>query len=195
MNYEDQLLNIFRRKEAYLEGHFLLSSGLHSQNYMQCAKILQYPDIAAELGRRIHEKLRDNTPAVDFVLSPALGGVIIGHEVARAYNVPFLFCERDDKVFKLRRGFEIKPGQNVVVVEDVVTTGGSTKETIAVAEREGAKIVGIGSIVDRSVKPIDFPAVYVSLLKLPLDQFRPEDCPLCAENIPVVKPGSRRIAP
>jgi orotate phosphoribosyltransferase len=192
MKYEDQLLNIFRKKEAYLEGHFLLSSGLHSQNYMQCAKILQHPEIAADLGRRIHEKLRDIASAVDLVLSPALGGVIIGHEVARSYNVPFLFCEREDKEFKLRRGFEIKPGQNVVVVEDVITTGGSTKETMAVAEKEGAKIVGVGSIVDRSVKPLDFSAIYVSLLKLPLDQFRPENCPLCAENIPVVKPGSRR---
>ena len=195
MNYEDQLINIFRNKEAYLEGHFLLSSGLHSQNYMQCAKILQYPEIAADLGRRIHEKLRDAAPAVDLVLSPALGGVIIGHEVARSYDVPFLFCERENKEFKLRRGFEIKPGQNVVVVEDVVTTGLSTKETIAIAEKEGAKIVGVASIVDRSGKPIEFPAVYVSLLKLPLDQFRPEDCPLCAQNIPLVKPGSRRIAP
>jgi orotate phosphoribosyltransferase len=192
MNYEDQLLDIFRKKEAYLEGHFLLSSGLHSQNYMQCAKILQFPEIASDLGRRIHEKLREAVPVVDLVLSPALGGVIIGHEVARSYNVPFIFCEREGKEFKLRRGFEITPGQHVVVVEDVVTTGLSTKETIAIAEKEGAKIVGIGSIVDRSAKPIDFPATYVSLLRLPLDQFRPEDCPLCAENIPLIKPGSRR---
>ena len=192
MKYEDQLLDIFRKKDAYLEGHFLLSSGLHSQNYMQCAKILQFPEIAADLGRRIHEKLRDAVPSVDLVLSPALGGVIIGHEVARSFNVPFIFCEREDKEFKLRRGFEIKPGQNVVVVEDVVTTGLSTKETIAVAEKEGAKIVGVGSIVDRSTKTIDFPAIYVSLLKLPLDQFRPEECPLCAKNVPLVKPGSRR---
>jgi orotate phosphoribosyltransferase len=192
MNYEDQLLDIFRKKEAYLEGHFLLSSGLHSQNYMQCARILQFPQIAADLGRRIHQKLRDAVPSVDLVLSPALGGVIIGHEVARSFNVPFIFCEREEKEFKLRRGFEIKPGQNVVVVEDVVTTGLSTKETIAVAEKEGAKIVGVGSIVDRSAKPIDFPAIYVSLLKLPLDQFRPEECPLCAKSVPLVKPGSRR---
>jgi orotate phosphoribosyltransferase len=195
MNYEDQLLDIFRKKEAYLEGHFLLSSGLHSQNYMQCAKILQFPEIAADLGRRIHQELRDTAPSVDLVLSPALGGVIIGHEVAHSFNVPFIFCEREEKEFKLRRGFEIKPGQNVVVVEDVVTTGLSTKETIAVAEKEGAKIVGVGSIVDRSAKPIGFPAIYVSLLKLPLDQFRAEECPLCAKNVPLVKPGSRRLAP
>ena len=191
MKYEDQLMNLFRQKEAYLEGHFLLSSGLHSRNYMQCARLLQYPQIASDLGLRIQQKLSEEVSAVDLVLSPALGGVIIGHEVARAWNVPFIFCEREQKEFKLRRGFQIKQGQNVVVIEDVVTTGGSTKETIAVAVAEGAKIAGVGSIVDRSVRPLDFPAVYVSLLKLPLEQYPPEICPLCAQGIPVVKPGSR----
>jgi orotate phosphoribosyltransferase len=189
MKYEDQLMNIFRQKDAYLEGHFLLSSGLHSPNYMQCAKILQFPEIASDLGARIHQRL--NISGVDLILSPALGGVIIGHEVAHAFHVPFLFCERDPKEFKLRRGFQIQPGQNVVVIEDVITTGGSTKETIAVAQTEGANIVGVGSIVDRSMQPLDFPAPYVSLLKLPLEQYRPDACPLCAEGIPVVKPGSR----
>lgn len=192
MNFEDQLLNIFREKEAYLEGHFLLSSGLHSPNYMQCAKILQHPEIATDLGLRIQQRLREHQVKPELVLSPALGGVIIGHEVARAFGVPFLFCEREDKQFQLRRGFQIHPGQSVVVIEDVVTTGGSTKETITLAEGEGAKIVGVGSIVDRSVKVLNFPAVYCSLLKLPLDQYRPEDCPLCRENIPIIKPGSRR---
>ena len=191
MKYEDQLMNIFRQKDAYLEGHFLLSSGLHSPNYMQCARLLQYPEVASDLGVRIQEKLRTEVSAVDLVLSPALGGVIIGHEVARAWNVPFLFCERDQKEFKLRRGFQIQEGQNVVVIEDVVTTGGSTKETIAVAHAEGATITGIGSIVDRSIRPLEFPAAYVSLLKLPLEQYSPDTCPLCAAGIPVVKPGSR----
>jgi orotate phosphoribosyltransferase len=191
MKYEDQLMNIFRQKEAYLEGHFLLSSGLHSPNYMQCARILQFPEIAADLGLRIQQKLSQEISGVDLVLSPALGGIIIGHEVARAFSVPFLFCEREQKEFKLRRGFQIHPGQNVVIVEDVITTGGSTKETIAVARGEGANIVGVGSIVDRSMQPLDFPAPYFSLLKLPLEQYRPDACPLCAEGIPVVKPGSR----
>lgn len=192
MDYENQLLNIFRQKHAYLEGHFLLSSGLHSPNYMQCAKLLQFPEIAADLGFRIQEKLSQEVAGADMVLSPALGGVIIGHEVARAFKIPFLFCEREDKEFKLRRGFEINPGQKVIVIEDVVTTGGSTKETIAVAESEGATVVGVGSIVDRSTRELDFPAIYVSLLKLPLDQYHPESCPLCAQGIPVVKPGSRK---
>jgi orotate phosphoribosyltransferase len=193
MSFEDELLNLLREKSAYLEGHFLLSSGLHSPNYMQCARILQFPKIASDLGQKIHEKLRQQTGPVDVILSPALGGIIIGHEVARSWDVPFLFCEREERQMRLRR-FEMKPGQNVVVVEDVVTTGGSTKETIAVAEKLGGKIVGIGSIVDRSANPPDFPAVFRSLLKLPLDQYRSEDCPLCAKNIPLVKPGSRQIS-
>ena len=191
MNFEQQILELFRSKQAYLEGHFLLSSGLHSPNYMQCAKILQFPRIAEDLGRRLQQKLSPDVAAVDLVLSPALGGVIIGHEVARAWDVPFLFCEREEGKMKLRR-FEIQPEQKIVVIEDVVTTGGSTKETIAVAEEKGAKIVGIGSIVDRSVKPLEFPAVYGSLLKLPLEQYQPDSCPLCAKNLPLVKPGSRQ---
>jgi orotate phosphoribosyltransferase len=192
MNYEDQLLDIFRKKNAYLEGHFLLSSGLHSPNYMQCAKILQFPDIASDLGTQIQEKLSKEVSGVDLVLSPALGGIIIGHEVARALRVPFLFCERENKEFKLRRGFEIHPDQRVVVIEDVVTTGGSTKETIAVAQGAGAKVVGVGSIVDRSLRDLNFPAFYASLLRLPLDTYAPDQCPFCAQGIPVVKPGSRK---
>ena len=161
---------LFREKEAYLEGHFLLSSGLHSPNYMQCAKVLQYPSIAAELG----QSLSKNFSEVDLVLSPALGGIIIGHEVARALNVPFLFVERQEKQFELRRGFRIQPGQRVLVIEDVVTTGLSTGETIAVAEREQAKVAGVGAIVDRSSKPPAFPAAFHALLKLPLAQYAPD---------------------
>jgi len=192
MNFEQQLLELLRSKQAYLEGHFLLSSGLHSPNYMQCAKILQFPRIAEDLGRRLHEKLLSDVPSADLVLSPALGGIIIGHEVARSWDVPFLFCEREDGKMKLRR-FEIQPGQKVVVIEDVVTTGGSTKETIAVAEERGAKIVGIGSIVDRAARPPEFPAVFHSLLKLPLEHYQPESCPLCEQKLPLVKPGSRQV--
>jgi len=191
MSFEDELLNLLREKSAYLEGHFLLSSGLHSPNYMQCARILQFPQIASSLGQEIRKKLSSETGPVDVVLSPALGGLIIGHEVARSWDVPFLFCERENGQMRMRR-FDMKPGQNVVVIEDVVTTGGSTKETIAVAESLGGKIVGIGSIVDRASKPPDFPAVFRSLLKLPLDNYQPESCPLCAKNIPLVKPGSRQ---
>jgi orotate phosphoribosyltransferase len=191
MNFEQQILELFRSKQAYLEGHFLLSSGLHSPNYMQCARILQFPRIAEDLGTRLKDVLASDVPQVDIVLSPALGGVIIGHEVARAWDVPFLFCEREEGHMKLRR-FEMQPGQRVVVIEDVVTTGGSTRETIAVAEEKGAQVVGIGSIVDRSVKPPQFPSVFHSLLKLPLEQYQADNCPFCAKNIPLVKPGSRQ---
>lgn len=188
MDYSDRLMMLFREKGAYLEGHFILSSGLHSSNYMQCARLLQYPAVASELGGRIAEKFG----APDLVLSPALGGVIIGHEVARALNVPFLFVERQEKEFVLRRGFQIDPGQKVIVVEDVVTTGLSTRETMSVAEKAGAKVAGVGSIVDRSLAPVEFGAPFHSLLKLPLAQFQPADCPLCKQNIPLVKPGSRK---
>ena len=185
---ESQLLQLFREKHAFLEGHFLLSSGLHSPNYMQCALILQYPDIAAQLGASLAEKVSHP----DLVLSPAMGGIIIGHEVARALHVRFLFCERENGNFRLRRGFEIAPGETVLVVEDVVTTGKSTRETIAVAEQAGAKVTGVGSIVDRSVEPPAFPGSFQSLLKLPLTVYEASYCPLCRENVPIVKPGSRK---
>jgi len=188
MEYADRLMQLFREKGAYLEGHFLLSSGLHSPNYMQCAKILMYPAIAQELG----ETLANHFSDVDLVLSPALGGVIIGHEVARALNVPFIFVERQDKQFELRRGFQIERGQRVLVVEDVVTTGLSTRETVAVADRNDAKVAGVGAVVDRSLSPLNFPASFHALLKLPLATYQPESCPLCAEGIPVIKPGSRK---
>ncbi len=184
----NELLNLFREKGAYLEGHFLLSSGLHSSNYMQCARILQFPSIAETLGHQIADGFQ--TP--DLVLSPAIGGIIIGHEVARALGVPFLFCEREEKVFRLRRGFEIQQGQRVIVIEDVVTTGGSTRETIAVAQQSGAILSGTGCIVDRSLAPLDFRVPFRALLKLPLAQYKPDDCPLCKQGIPVIKPGSRK---
>ncbi len=183
----NELLALFREKGAYLEGHFLLSSGLHSSNYMQCARILQFSSIAETLGHQI----ADGFQAPDLVLSPAVGGIIIGHEVARALGVPFLFCEREEKVFRLRRGFEIQKGQRVIVIEDVVTTGGSTRETIAVAHQTGAVLAGTGSIVDRSLDTLDFGVPFHSLLKLPLAHYKPDDCPLCRQRIPVMKPGSR----
>jgi orotate phosphoribosyltransferase len=189
MDYADHLMHLFREKGAYLEGHFVLSSGLHSPNYMQCARVLQFPSIAGELGQRLATHFTD----VDLVLSPAMGGIIIGHEVARALNVPFIFCERVEKQFQLRRGFQIEPGRRVVVVEDVVTTGLSTGETIAVAEQAGAKVVGVAAIVDRSTAPLPFSVPFHSLVRLPLATHKPEACPLCAQNIPVVKPGSRKF--
>jgi len=182
-------LELFREKGAYLEGHFLLSSGLHSPNYMQCAKILQFPSIASHLG----EALGAHFSNVDIVLSPAIGGIIIGHEVARSLDRPFIFCEREDKEFKLRRGFRIEPGQRVVVIEDVLTTGRSTRETVAVAEWAGGQVTGVGAIVDRSAEPLKLPGEFHALMKIPLAQYPADACPLCLANIPLIKPGSRPV--
>jgi len=187
MDYSEHLILLFREKGAYLEGHFQLSSGLHSPSYVQCARVLQFPSLAAELGQRLASNFSD----VDLILSPAMGGIIIGHEVARALNVPFLFCERVEKQFQLRRGFHIEPGRRVVVVEDVVTTGLSTGETIAVAEQASAKLVGVAAIVDRSTSALPFSVPFHSLLRLPLATYSPDACPLCRQNIRLVKPGSR----
>src|SRR5437773_3699566 len=142
----DELLDLYRRSGALLEGHFRLTSGLHSPGYLQCALVLQYPQHAEALGRAIADRVRDLRATV--VLSPALGGVVIGHEVGRALGVPAIFAERQDGVLTLRRGFALSPGDRVLVVEDVLTTGGSTRETIEVAKGAGGRVVGVGAIVD-----------------------------------------------
>lgn len=174
---------------ALRRGHFLLSSGLHSPAYVQCALLLESPARAAEAGEGIAGLLRDL--AADSVLAPALGGVIIGHEVARALGVPFRFAERAGEKLALRRGFELAAGEKVVIVEDVVTTGKSTLETAALAESAGAVVVGIGSIIDRSGGKHGFAVPYAALLPLDLPTYREEECPLCREGSRAVKPGSR----
>jgi orotate phosphoribosyltransferase len=185
----DQILNVFRRVGALLEGHVRLTSGLHSPGYLQCALVLQHPREAEACGAAI---ARHVTPlAPDVVLSPALGGVVIGHEVARALGVRALFAERQDGTLTLRRGFSLNQGERVLVVEDVVTTGGSTRETIDVARAAGATVVGAASIIDRSggTQALDVP--YYALASVSLPTYQPEACPLCAAGQPVVKPGSR----
>ncbi len=185
----DELLDLYRRSGALLEGHFRLTSGLHSPGYLQCALVLQYPEHAEALGRAIAERTRDLRPTV--VLSPALGGVVIGHEVARALGVRAIFAERQDGALMLRRGFVVGESDRVLVVEDVVTTGGSTRETMQVARAAGGHVVGAASIVNRSVDAqLDVP--YVALLDLALPIYEPDMCPLCAQGLPVVKPGSRQ---
>jgi orotate phosphoribosyltransferase len=187
----DELLDLYRRSGALLEGHFRLTSGLHSPGYLQCALVLQHPQHAEALGRAIAERTRGLRPTV--VLSPALGGVVIGHEVARALGVRAIFAERQDGALMLRRGFVVSENDRVLVVEDVVTTGGSTRETIQVARAAGAQVVGAGSIVNRGTgAPLDVP--YVALLEIALPTYEPDACPLCAQGLPVVKPGSRRVA-
>ena len=183
------VLDRFRRVGALLEGHFRLTSGLHSSGYLQCALVLQHPAEAEACGAAIAERVRELLP--DVVLSPALGGIVIGQEVGRALGVRALFAERQDGKLTLRRGFSISPGENVLVVEDVVTTGGSTQETIDVARAAGATVVGAAAIIDRSggTQRIDVPFHALATISLPT--YQPEQCPLCAEGKPIVKPGSR----
>ena len=185
----DAILDRFRRVGAFLEGHFRLTSGLHSPGYLQCALVLQYPAHAEACGAEIAERVRSLGAQV--VLSPALGGIVIGQEVGRALGVRALFAERQDGKLMLRRGFSLAPGEKVLVVEDVVTTGGSTRETIDVARAAGAQVVGAASIIDRSGGQQSLDVPYHALATLSVPTYQPESCPLCAAGQPVVKPGSR----
>ncbi len=169
-----------------------MTSGLHSPAYLQCARVLQYPDHAAQLGSALAECLAQEGP-IDLVVSPAMGGLIIGHEVARALRVPHVFTERSEEgKMTLRRGFEVTPGQRIVVIEDVVTTGGSTREVIELLRAAGGNVRAAGSIVDRSAGTADVGVPRVALATLTVETWPPETCPLCAAGIPVVKPGSRK---
>ncbi len=186
----DAILNRFRRAGALLEGHFRLTSGLHSSGYLQCALVLQHPEDAAACGEAIAG--RAGGLGVQTVISPAIGGIVIGQEVGRALGVRAIFTERQDGAMTLRRGFALAPGEKVLVVEDVVTTGGSTRETMEVARAAGAQVVGAAAIIDRSggqQQRIDVPFVALATLSLPT--YEPAACPLCLAGQPVVKPGSR----
>lgn len=185
----DDVLALFRQSGALLDGHFQLTSGLHSSGYLQCALVLQHPADAEALGRAIAGQVE--RLGVQAVLSPALGGLIIGHEVARALGVRAIFAERQDGRLALRRGFTLAPGERVLIIEDVVTTGGSTRETIEVARAAGAEVVGAASIIDRSGGQAALGAPYHALVSLPLPTYEPASCPLCAQGTPAVKPGSR----
>jgi orotate phosphoribosyltransferase len=187
----EQLLDLYRRSGALLDGHFRLSSGLHSAGYLQCALVLQHPAHAEALGREIARATEELRPTV--VLSPALGGVVIGHEVARALGVRALFAERQDGVLTLRRGFVLADNDRVLVVEDVLTTGKSTRETIQVAVAAGGQVVGAASIVDRSGGKAAFDVPFHALVAVDLPTYEPDACPLCAQGLAVVKPGSRPI--
>jgi orotate phosphoribosyltransferase len=190
MTTRDELLDLFRKTSALLEGHFRLSSGLHSSGYLQCALVLQHPEHAESLGRAI--AARADALRATVVLSPALGGVIIGHEVARALGVRALFAERQDGVLTLRR-FVLGERDRVLVVEDVITTGGSTRETMQVAAASGAHVVGAAAIVDRSSGHAKLGVPFEALLTVEVPTYQPSDCPLCANGVPIVKPGSRPI--
>lgn len=186
---ESQVLDMFRQSGALLEGHFKLSSGLHSEKYLQSALVLQYPEFAALLGEAIAARTAHLQPTA--VLSPALGGIVIGQEVGRALSVRALFAERADGRLLLRRGFSLAASDRILVVEDVITTGGSTKETIDVATAAGASVVGAASIIDRGNNDATLGMPLFSLVKLQVPTYQPDACPLCARGEPVVKPGSR----
>jgi len=187
----DELLDLFRRSGALLEGHFRLSSGLHSPGYLQCALVLQHPRHAEALGRAIADRTRDL--GATLVLSPALGGVIIGHEVGRGLGLRAVFAERQDGALTLRRGFTIAESDRVLVIEDVLTTGGSTRETMQVAKAAGGHVVGAASIVDRSGGAVRFDVPFSALLDIALPTYEADRCPLCGEGLPVVKPGSKPV--
>lgn len=190
----EKVLPLFEKTGAYLKGHFRLTSGLHSPEYLQCAMVLRFPNHAETLGRALAGKLREiiDQP-VQLVVSPAMGGIIIGHEVGRAFGVPAIFTERENGVMTLRRGFHLDRGTNVVVVEDVVTTGGSTREVVDVMRAAGANVLAAGSIIDRSGGAAQVGVPRTALETMTVTSWKPEECPLCAQGSPVVKPGSRSV--
>lgn len=181
---------------AYLRGHFRLTSGLHSPEYLQCALVLQYSKHAEHFGRLLAAEFRRLEPTLNagIVAAPAIGGLIIGHEVARALGARFIFTERDaEGKMTLRRGFSVEPGEAAVVVEDVVTTGGSTREVVEILKEAGARVIGAGSIIDRSGGTAEVGVPRVSLKTLQVVAYQPDDCPLCRAGEPVIKPGSRPV--
>jgi len=186
---EDEILKIFREHSALLEGHFILSSGLHSDRYIQCALVLQHPRVAEQLCIELGPKVGELGAKV--VVAPALGGVIVAHEVARALGLRALFTERQDGQMTLRRGFQLDQDEPVLVVEDVITTGKSTRETIDCVEDAGGKVLGVGALIDRSGGKVEFNIPMAALATLNVATYDPDDCPLCKSGKPAVKPGSR----
>lgn len=186
----EEIIDILEKTGSLKTGHFLLSSGLHSDKYVQCALALSYPKEAEKLCKDLAQKLSDID--IEIVVGPALGGVVAAYELARALDVPGIFAERQDNVMTLRRGFEIKPGQKILVVEDVVTTGGSAKEVIKLLKEMGGDVVAVASLIDRSGGKADFGVPFKALLQLDIPTYQPEDCPLCKDGSNAEKPGSRK---
>lgn len=188
----EQILEVFRKTGGVLKGHFLLTSGRHSDTYMQCAKLFVHPEESAYLCAALAEQLREFK--ADTVVSPAVGGIIMGYEVARQLGVKNFFAEREGGNMTLRRGFSLEKGARVIVVEDVVTTGGSVKEVVELCRNAGAEVVAVASVVDRSGGQVDFGVPYRALLSMEVKSYEANDCPLCREGkISAVKPGSRNL--
>jgi len=187
---KDNYLATFIEARALLEGHFILTSGLHSPRYLQCALVLQHPKPAARLCKALARQIK--SLEVETVIGPALGGIVVAYEMARALGARGIFAERKEKLMELRRGFTIRPGERVLLVEDVVTTGGSLKEVRDLVQAAGGRIVAVASLVDRtSGRDPGFGVPFFSLLKIDVPTYEPADCPLCREGLPLVKPGSR----
>lgn len=190
---DKQVLEIFKKTGGVLKGHFRLTSGRHSDTYMQCAKLFIDTESSELLCKSLAEKITAKNIQIDVVISPAVGGILMGYEMARQLKKPNIFAERENGIMTLRRGFELKEGQNVLVVEDVVTTGGSVKEVITLAKEKGANVVAVASIVDRSNGNVDFGTTFVNLLSVEVLSYEAEECPICKKDgaHTLVKPGSR----
>ncbi|MDR2644791.1 MAG: orotate phosphoribosyltransferase [Endomicrobium sp.] len=189
---QEDIRELFKRNNALLNGHFKLSSGLHSDTYFQSALILQHPKEAEKLGEELAKKIKENNIKVDVVVSPAIGGIVIGQEIGRALSVRAIFTERVDGKVLLRRGFSVSANEKVLVVEDVITTGLSTREVIETLKANGAQVVVVVSLVDRSAGKVDFGVPRFSLLSLEVKSYKEEDCPMCKEGSIAIKPGSRK---
>jgi len=188
----NQILDIFLKTNALLNGHFLLTSGRHSNQYFQCALVLQYPEYNELICSLIANHFKDYD--IDVVISPAIGGIVVGQEVARQLKKKSIFAEREDKTLTLRRGFNIEEGKRYLICEDVVTTGGSVFEVMDIVRNNGGIVAGVGYIVDRSNSKVNFGVPQFSTLQLDVVSYLPDECPLCKENkIPLIKPGSRKI--
>lgn len=183
------MINILKESEALLEGHFLLTSGKHSNRYVQCAKVLRYPDKAEAILKPVAEKLK--TMDIDLLVGPAMGGIIVAYELGRQLGKEAIFTERVDGKMELRRGFEVKPGQKIVICEDVVTTAKSSLEVKSLLESMGAEVIALASIIDRTTGNVDIELI--SSIKLEIETFEADNCPLCKQGIEYIKPGSRNI--
>lgn len=189
MEIKGNIISLLLKTEGLLNGHFLLSSGLHSPRYLQCARVLQHPKQASHLGRELARKFAGEK--IDIVIGLALGGIIIAHEIARELGTRALFTERQDGKMELRRGFNLNPGERVLVVEDVITTGGSVQEVIELIKRLGGIVVGVASLIDRSKGQVAFKVRFESLAALDIETYDPNTCPLCKQGLLLLKPGSR----
>jgi len=187
---QSEIMEILRETGVLMEGHFRLTSGRHSGRYLQCAEVLQYPKYSEIIGKEIASRFAGEK--IDTVIGPALGGVIIAYEVARALGVKSLFTEREDGKMRMRRGFCVNEGEKVLVVEDVITTGGSVNEVMEILVEQGAQVVGVGVIVDRSSGKVNFGVPTHALVALDIESYSPAECPLCQQGLPLVKPGSRK---